>query len=90
MALISRIELSSGIVIDRAYTRIYQISGSKVGIQITTQSFVNKEIYDSGKSSFGGGMYFFVPEVDSEAKNIFQQVYEYLKTIPEFKDAIDA
>jgi hypothetical protein len=31
----------------------------------------------------------FISSVQSDAKNIFAQGYEYLKTLPEFSDSID-
>lgn len=86
MALISNITLevyNTEVVLPNAYHKICRINGNQdeMYIEITayTDQTKTKEII---KKTF-----LFVPNL--EGKNFIAQSYDYLKTLPEFADAVD-
>ena len=71
----------SGQLIGRnAYWKIIKLSGSKHAMTIETYAFVNSERIKDHVCSFTPSL---------EGKNFIAQAYEYLKTLPEFADAVD-
>ena len=68
-----------------AYIRIDAVRGSKKHIEL----FVN--IYENRESDrpIISKLYDFSPSVEENSKNFIAQGYEYLKTLPEFSDAVD-
>jgi hypothetical protein len=73
------------IIISNAYFRIDNLNGNKNGINIILGIYSNK---DSSKA-IETKLYTFVPNVLDNSKNFIKQGYEYLKTLDEFKDAVD-
>lgn len=65
-----------------AYLRIDKFSGNKVRCQISVGAYTqqNGTLLDSKE-------YYFVPAMDGG--NFIAQGYMYLKTLPEFSDAVD-
>jgi hypothetical protein len=63
-----------------AYWKIDRIVGNKNGIHIEIQCLVNNVAYKQED-------HYFVPTLDG--KNFIAQAYDYLKTLPEFAEAID-
>lgn len=88
MALIKKLELSNGIVCEKAYIKIFTISGGKYEMSFQTQAFINKEAYLADRTGVGGYSYTFKPNMD-DSTNFIAQAYTFLKGLPDFKDAID-
>lgn len=68
-----------------AYTKIINVSGDKKYLTIQTATFddlrlENTLIYEE---------HIFVPSVSENSNNFIKQGYEYLKTLPEYANAID-
>lgn len=89
MALLMKIELNSGIIVDEAYIRIENISGNKEQQQITLNIYFSTDAVNSSKNPVDQRYYNFVPSVDDRSPNFIKQGYEHLKTLDEFKNAID-
>jgi hypothetical protein len=73
-------------VLKNAYIRVDAISGNKTALCATIGVYNNKEnkmVLAQSK------VYQFTSSVDDKSKNFVAQAYDYLKTLPEFADAID-
>ncbi|MBN1039012.1 hypothetical protein DVW12_09890 [Clostridium botulinum] len=68
-----------------AYHKITFINGSKenINIQITIYNDISK------KYILNQVGYRFIPKIEDIAPNFIKQGYEYLKTLDEYKNAID-
>jgi len=64
-----------------AYVKVVSITGSKTQL--------NAEVLFKSDSHKFTKNYLFVPSVSIDSINFIAQAYEYLKTLPEFADAID-
>lgn len=68
-----------------AYLQITNIEGNKDKVKLLLTSYA-----DSTKETVVDYKYYtFTPNVDLGSTNFIQQGYEYLKTLPEFADAVD-
>lgn len=90
MALIGRMELPSGLVVDNAYLKIDTISGTKLGLTFQLFGYISIEAYQAGKDPLFFTGYSFTPRVEEGAANFIEQAYEHLKTLPLFSGATDA
>lgn len=73
------------VTIPNAYHRIERINGNKDLIEIELLS------YDESQSHMiESNFYKFKPSVQDDALNFIKQGYNYLKTLPEFMDAVDS
>lgn len=81
MALTSNY-LFNGITVSQAYVKVKSIVGDKnvVGVDVAFSA-------DSTEQPFTYKGYEFTPDLNGP--NFIQQAYEYLKTLPEFADAVD-
>lgn len=89
MALRKSIETDMGFVAEDGYIRINSINGDKYNLVIEVYFFYNQAYATDNYAPFNSSRYFFTPDIKDDAKNFYKQGYEYLKTLPEFKDAID-
>ena len=89
MALSKTIKLSNGLEIKNAYIRIDTVNGFKSGIDISVNFYVSQEAFNNGQGYLEQRMYNFVPSVEDTAPNFIKQGYDYLKTLDEYKDAVD-
>ena len=89
MALQKTITLQNGLQIQNAYIRIDAINGYKGGLDISVNSYVSQQDFIDGKGYLEQKIYHFLPDVSGTALNFIKQGYEYLKTLDEYKDAID-
>lgn len=71
---------SGELVAKDAYFKIASIHGNKDKIEFNVIAVLNDEIID-------GKPFEFVPTLDGD--NFIKQAYDYLKTLPEFADAVD-
>jgi len=89
MALNKSIILNNGLIVNNAYIRIDTVKGYKGDLQISVNSYVSKEAFDSGQGYLEQKFYNFVPSVEDTAPNFIRQGYEHLKTLEEYADAVD-
>jgi hypothetical protein len=89
MALQTRVELSNGLVLENAFVKVLTINGSKNYMGITVQVYLTREKYEEGKEAVSGGIYAFNCSCEESEGNHFAQAYRYLKTLPQYKDAVD-
>lgn len=82
MAISKNIELSNGIKVDGAYIRVEHPSLTKDNMHFCIRKYVvsNKPFFSEE--------YVEAPYT-LEGANPFKQAYEYLKSLPEYSDAID-
>ena len=81
MAIFKNIEFK-GLVIEKAYCKIWKFEGDKdtLAFGLSIQANKDSEVINS---------YTFLCSYDIEGNNPIAQAYEYLKTLEEFKDAED-
>ncbi len=82
MAISKNIELSNGIKVDGAYIRVEYPSVTKDSISFNLRKYVTAD-----KPFFGED--FMTAQYTLDGANPFVQAYEYIKTLPEYSDAID-
>lgn len=88
LALICDIELEDiGLTINNAYLRIETFSGSETHVNFNLSVYINKESYDENRSPITRINY--STEFDKD-RNLFRQMYEYLRSLPEYEDAVEA
>ena len=78
-------EIVSNVEIPSAYIKITNIEGNKNSIFIDIEIFNNNEC----NTLLEIKRYYFKPSVEDTASNFIKQGYEYLKTLDEYKDAVD-
>lgn len=88
--IINSLELSNGLSANNVYVRIDTVNGSKEEITISLNYYVNKDSFTQGKSPLKQYHHSFVPSVGEDSPNFIKQGYEYIKTIPEFAESVDA
>ncbi|MGX5482490.1 hypothetical protein ACWKS0_04885 [Bacillus cereus] len=81
--------LNNGLSLNNVYARVDSVFGSKLGVDFSVNYYVSREAFLSGKPYLQQEMYKFVPSVATESENIFKQAYVYMKTLEEFKNALD-
>lgn len=71
-------------LIKDCYCRINNITGSKLKLEFKLYIYTNdrKKLIDTK-------IFSFTPSVEENSQNFIKQGYEYLKTLEEYKDAID-
>ncbi|PAD19119.1 hypothetical protein [Shouchella clausii] len=58
-------------------------------IQINVHWHKDKKAKNDGTSFLKQSNYVFIPDLEDGAPNFIKQGYDYLKTLDEYKDAID-
>lgn len=85
-------EYESGAVIqvENSYTRVDSYSGTKDTTTIYVNTYLSKQNFEEGNACLGPTKILsFAHSVDDNAPNTIKQGYLFLKTLPEFSDAID-
>lgn len=90
MALILDAEHESGFTISQSYAVVNAVGGNKTQAVIEVKYYVSSALKEEGNPHFLLKNYNFVPSVDDDSPNFIKQGYEYIKTLPEFANAIDA
>lgn len=72
------------LTLENAYIKIDSIQGDKNNIEFRVQMFNKTKEYLIDER-----FYNFIPDVLENSPNFIKQGYEYLKTLPEFQDAVD-
>lgn len=67
------------------YIQITNVSGNKEKVDINVTTF----LHATKQNIINTTSYSFVPTVGVDADDFIKQGYEYLKTLPEYADAID-
>lgn len=80
--LSDKLNVPSTLTLEEVYLKITNVEGSKRRIIIDLQGEYNNEIVYSNRFTL-------TPSITDDASNFIKQGYEYLKTLDEFKDAID-
>lgn len=87
MALICDVELENGLKIEGAYHRIASFSGTETYLNFNVDVYVKKAVFDEGRPSVTSKRYEMTFDKD---RNLFRQMYECLRTLPEYEDAVEA
>ena len=82
MAIQTTVNTSSGLSITDAYCKIAEVSITKNSVTFALQVFADKT------KTFVIENVFTAP-YDLEGPNPIKQAYEYLKSLPDFADAVD-
>lgn len=83
MALTKTVETPQGFVATSAYHRVEGVSLTKTALAFRVRSYV-----EQNKPAFGDQGYECAYSLNGE--NPIRQAYLYLKTLPEWADAVDA
>lgn len=89
MAFMKNIILNNGLSVENAYIRIDTVAGYKGRLDISVNSYLSKESFLGKQGYLEQKIYNFIPSVEDSSSNFIKQGYEYLKTLDEYKDAID-
>lgn len=81
--------LSSGIEVKESYARIQSIDGDKEKMSLMLFYYKDHGSFAEGKAPFFHQQYAFEPSVADDAPNYHKQGYEFIKTLPDFANAID-
>ena len=87
MALNCDVELESGITIPNAYLRIGSFSGNENYISFNLNIYVDKDAYIEEKPSVSTVSHSMKFDTTS---NLFRQMYEHLRTLPQYINAVEA
>lgn len=91
MALKKNLVLENGLTVNDSYIRVENVGGGKEGAVIEVNCYLSQEAYKEGKKPVNPVPlnYRFIPDCTDSGANFIKQGYEYLKTLDEYKDAID-
>lgn len=90
MALqVNNVVLNNGMSAETSYARIDSIGGSKDGLTFSLNYYLDQQSFIEGKEYLKSEQHTFVPSVADDAQNFIKQGYNYLKSLPDFADAID-
>jgi len=87
MALKCDIELDSGLMIKDAYLRISSFSGTERDLSFQLNVYADKAYYNDNRPPVSYLAYKMNYDKD---RNIFSQMYDYLGSLPEYEDAVEA
>lgn len=77
-------KITKEIIVENTYIKITNQEGDKNNIKIIVTIFDKKD-----GNIVNRKYYSFIPNVEDGASNFIKQGYEFLKTLDEYKDAID-
>lgn len=90
MAIIKKLMLESGLVIEHAYIRVQGVNGNKNLASVSLEIFASQSLCELGKAPATHRSYTFTPLEDETSPRWDKQAYEYIKTLPEYENAVDA
>ncbi|WP_175074665.1 hypothetical protein [Terribacillus sp. AE2B 122] len=90
MALTMTITTTDGITISNAYGKITNFNGDKHQFSFTINFYISKEAAEEGIAPLrtGNNSHSFSYDL-IDSRNLYEQAYDYLKTLDFFKNAID-
>lgn len=80
-------KFNNGLELENVYVKIDKIEGDKNNIDFIVKYYANKDARFNNKLALSKEYYNFTPSMDNV--NIFIQAYLHLKTLENFKGAID-
>ncbi|OVE34799.1 hypothetical protein CCZ20_24420 [Priestia aryabhattai] len=83
------LELSNGLVVNNAFSRVEEISGTPQWLTFTLKSYVSREMADSQREPLIQEVFGFAPDLNEGQPNFFQQAYNQLKTMEAYQDAVE-
>lgn len=87
MALICDVELESGLTINDAYLRLSNFRGTEEMLHFDIYVYVDKNNFLEGKTEVSRLSF----SVDFDpTRNLLNQVYEHVRSLPEYEDAVSA
>lgn len=91
MALELTVTSSTGLEIENAYIRIDEYSCINTTINARVRAYVSKEMREQGRTFIEGTEEIITLEGDysDSAVNTKKQIYEYMKTLEKYQDAVD-
>lgn len=89
MALILKKELENGITLNESYHKISSISCNSNVIDFNVEIYKDKEARENNKKVVECKNYRCSHDVTNTSVNSIRQAYEHLKTLDEYKLAID-
>jgi len=89
MALIKKLELKTGIILENAYFKIPGVNCTKEFMNFTVDIYKDKESRESGKLQVGSISYECLHDTSENSTNCIRQAYQYLKTLDEYEGGID-
>ncbi len=89
MALQMDIVLYEVLPVRATYVKIDFIEGGKENLRLTLAYYVSRESALKKEKSLQQKYLYFKPNVDTQSTNFLRQGYMHIKTLPEFKEAID-
>jgi hypothetical protein len=78
----TRQHFTGELVCSSAYWRIEHISGNKQGLTFVVNAYSTNQ-----GSTLCSNQFSFIPKLDGD--NFIKQAYQFLKSLPEFADAVD-
>lgn len=87
MALQKDFVTESGFELKNAYYRVDTFHGDRNQVRLGIGVYVNEQMRREGKPA-AGYLEYIIPTPNTSG-NMFAEMYAYLKTLPEFDDAID-
>lgn len=81
--------LDNGLFAPMVFFKIESINGTVNNMSADVKFYVSEEAIESGVNFIEQKIYTFTPDVSKEAQNYHIQGYEFLKTLEEFKNAVD-
>ena len=81
--------LQNGLKSDVAYIVIEYFEGTQEMIKLDVKAYISKEAKENGMSPLDQNFVTFKPNLSKDSPNYHQQGYEYLKTMPNYKNAIN-
>ena len=89
MAFSKSVEYDTGVIVDDSYINIVSVNGNKESLTVYLNYYASDIARQSNKLPLKQAVYSFVPDASLNSLRWDKQAYEYLKTLPEFEDAID-
>lgn len=91
MALSKTILSDTGLEIQNAYIRIDEYNCFESNIKARARAYISKDLKDAGKSFISGSedIITFTADYSDTAVNTKKQIYEHMKTLEKYADAID-
>lgn len=89
MALIKKLEMKNGIILDDAYFKISGTNCTKEFMNFTVDVYKNKESRESGKLQVDSISYTCKHDTLDGSVNSIKQAYNHLKTLTDYESAID-
>lgn len=90
MALIlTNKSFNNGLTLENVYCKVTDVSCNKEKITFNVGIYVNKETKEKGSVTLENKNYSCTHDVSETSRNSIKQAYDYLKTLEEYKNAID-